>query len=613
MKSKSKKLLSGLLATAMIFSLFAAMPLTASAVSSDTTIDLSEGWFGSTDQSAPGGTSWEYIAASNTIKVHDDVSVIGDATGGTKTLGLEIDSGVTAIWKAEYSGSANPLIKLSGSGEFEIAQDGVLNNTGTGFTIDITGTVSVHVSGGTVRGGKAINATGGGPSVKVSGGTVESSGNNSAISVKDKIEISGGTVKATGDSMTVSSQGDIVISGGTVINTGTGVAVYTGGSNASITISDGVVQSDNNGQTIINSKKMTMSGGTVRNTGSSHAIATSGKLDINGGTVSATEGYGIHLLGGADVKVKNGFVFAYKTNAELVVHKDGVSIPLPVSGNAMVCAWNKAAGHTEYTEGTSADLSVSAGTAVWGIEDSKNGIRYANGNNKGFFPIDGITIKPASAAAFTVKFNSNNGSNVASQSVNPGGKATKPADPTRTGYSFAGWYTEETLTTAYDFNKTVTADITLYAKWTENTAAPTPTPTASPTPSAAQKKTITLKINDPYMYVNGVKQEIDPGRGTVPMIVNSRTILPIRAIVEAMGGRVGWDDPTRTVTLAANGHNVTMWLDKFNLVVDGRNLTMDVAPVSINSRTMVPLRFAAENLGCDVEWIGATKEVIVIY
>ena len=127
----------------------------------------------------------------------------------------------------------------------------------------------------------------------------------------------------------------------------------------------------------------------------------------------------------------------------------------------------------------------------------------------------------------------------------------------------------------------------------------------------AGKYVITLKINDRYMDVNGVKQEIDPGRDTVPMIVNNRTILPIRAIVEAIGGTAGWDGATREITLAANGHTVKMWLDKTNIVVDGKDLTMDVALVSINDRTMVPVRFAAENLGCTVEWIGATKEVVI--
>ena len=68
----------------------------------------------------------------------------------------------------------------------------------------------------------------------------------------------------------------------------------------------------------------------------------------------------------------------------------------------------------------------------------------------------------------TVTFNSNGGSSVAAQTVDNGGKATKPTDPTRSGYTFGGWYTNSSCTTAFDFNSTVTSDITLYAKWTAN-------------------------------------------------------------------------------------------------------------------------------------------------
>ena len=53
-----------------------------------------------------------------------------------------------------------------------------------------------------------------------------------------------------------------------------------------------------------------------------------------------------------------------------------------------------------------------------------------------------------------------------------GNKLVKPADPTREGYTFAGWYTDEACTEAYDFSAAVTADMTLYAKWTKNAANP---------------------------------------------------------------------------------------------------------------------------------------------
>ena len=70
-------------------------------------------------------------------------------------------------------------------------------------------------------------------------------------------------------------------------------------------------------------------------------------------------------------------------------------------------------------------------------------------------------------AQYTVTFNSNGGSAVTAQTVEAGEKATEPSDPTKDGYTFSGWYTSDTLTTAWDFSTdTVNSNITLYAKWT---------------------------------------------------------------------------------------------------------------------------------------------------
>lgn len=75
---------------------------------------------------------------------------------------------------------------------------------------------------------------------------------------------------------------------------------------------------------------------------------------------------------------------------------------------------------------------------------------------------------PVEAATYTVTFNSQGGTSVASQTIASGGKVTKPADPTKKDYEFAGWYKEADCKTAWDFAKdTVTANTTLYAKWTE--------------------------------------------------------------------------------------------------------------------------------------------------
>ncbi len=71
--------------------------------------------------------------------------------------------------------------------------------------------------------------------------------------------------------------------------------------------------------------------------------------------------------------------------------------------------------------------------------------------------------------SYTVTFNSNDGSAVASQNVNYNSTATAPAAPTKTGYTFGGWYSDSDLATAFNFATPITADITLYAKWTPKT------------------------------------------------------------------------------------------------------------------------------------------------
>lgn len=74
--------------------------------------------------------------------------------------------------------------------------------------------------------------------------------------------------------------------------------------------------------------------------------------------------------------------------------------------------------------------------------------------------------------AHRVKFDTQGGSSVNGQTPASGSTVTKPTDPTREGYTFAGWYTDEACTKAYDFSVAVTADITLYAKWIKNAVAP---------------------------------------------------------------------------------------------------------------------------------------------
>lgn len=68
---------------------------------------------------------------------------------------------------------------------------------------------------------------------------------------------------------------------------------------------------------------------------------------------------------------------------------------------------------------------------------------------------------------YTVKFDTDGGSAVSSKTVTRNSKAAEPADPTKDGYTFDGWYSDKNFTAVYDFNQPVTKNLTLYAKWTE--------------------------------------------------------------------------------------------------------------------------------------------------
>lgn len=97
------------------------------------------------------------------------------------------------------------------------------------------------------------------------------------------------------------------------------------------------------------------------------------------------------------------------------------------------------------------------------------------------------TPKPTTSTApkgtsYTVTFITNGKCTAPnSQTVTSGGKATKPANPSATGYTFGGWYKDSACTNEYDFNSAVTSNITLYAKWTAVSDTTTPTPTDEPT------------------------------------------------------------------------------------------------------------------------------------
>jgi len=126
--------------------------------------------------------------------------------------------------------------------------------------------------------------------------------------------------------------------------------------------------------------------------------------------------------------------------------------------------------------------------------------------------------------------------------------------------------------------------------------------------------TISMTLGKALMLVNGVWMEIDPGKATVPVLKNERTMLPIRALIEAMGGKVDYAPAEKLITIKWNGKTVCLWIGKTSYTVDGVQKTMDVAPyISDTNRTMIPMRFVIESLGCSIDWDGDTKTATISY
>ncbi len=132
-----------------------------------------------------------------------------------------------------------------------------------------------------------------------------------------------------------------------------------------------------------------------------------------------------------------------------------------------------------------------------------------------------------------------------------------------------------------------------------------------------QSVIINLKIGSPFISVNGVKKTID-AQGSRPIIKNNRTLLPIRVIIESLGGSIRWNGKTREVTIELNGHSIVLKIGNSVALVDGIKTKIDpkdskVVPIIVNGRTYLPLRFIAEHLGATVDWDGTTRTVTLYY
>lgn len=142
------------------------------------------------------------------------------------------------------------------------------------------------------------------------------------------------------------------------------------------------------------------------------------------------------------------FTVNYGESADFVNYTSGGGVYRYKLGDSEATGAFSATGHNNYC-----DSPIAC--------DSKGNLYYINDSGT-LFKLNG---------GVKVSFETGEGSKVDFQTT-ADGKLVKPADPTRDGYTFGGWYTDEACTQAYDFSTPVTADLTLYAKWTKNAVNP---------------------------------------------------------------------------------------------------------------------------------------------
>ena len=127
---------------------------------------------------------------------------------------------------------------------------------------------------------------------------------------------------------------------------------------------------------------------------------------------------------------------------------------------------------------------------------------------------------------------------------------------------------------------------------------------------AGAGKTVVMSIGSNELVVNDAKAKMD----AAPIVQDNRTFVPFRALAEAFGATVAYDEATQAVTAELNGIKVVMPIGSATYTVNGAEKTADVAPWIRGSRTMIPVRFAAEAFGIKVtptyDNHGATADIL---
>jgi hypothetical protein len=96
-----------------------------------------------------------------------------------------------------------------------------------------------------------------------------------------------------------------------------------------------------------------------------------------------------------------------------------------------------------------------------------------------------------------------------------------------------------------------------------------------------------------------------------PQVVNGRTLVPVRVISEALGMNVNWNNDSQTVMITKDQTHIQLMINNSRAIVNDKMVTLDQPPIVINGRTLVPLRFISESLGSNVGWEPLSQTILI--
>lgn len=457
------------------------------------------------------------------IKLTADI-VINDTLTVNRTVTLDLNDHVLKMTGTGKVIEVKNGVNLTLVDNAETKTEKYFNKDSTGLWMLATGTTENTVNGGVITGGNVGGSTGGGVKI-VSGGTFTMTGGNIAgctARAGGGVDV-GGTFTMTGGSI-AGCVATGASGGGVYVETG-GIFEMSGGSIADCT----AASKGANGGGICNEGTTTLSGSAkvqnchVETTGYGGGVfsafekkltvnhveitdCTMGKVPdamyFNNGTVSGGRFDGEVTNRGGTISngtfngkvinedtIENGTFNSEVLNQLNATIKDGsfsgtvtnigtiekgefsgeVKNKGTIGGGTFSGAVENAA-KGKITDGTFTETSTvnNKGTIekgeFSGKVENQTGGTIGGGTFSGTVTNNGII----NGGTFAVTFDTKGGSTVPVQNILNGQQAAEPADPTKTGYTFDGWYTEETCTNPYDFDTPVKNALTLYAKWTIN-------------------------------------------------------------------------------------------------------------------------------------------------